>query len=399
MIRARSPWLLAAVTALALGALVPFGGTAGAASDSTPINIGVVCSCVSALASSNGAAVPGFEAWAHYVNAHGGINGHPVNVIVKNDNLSPITALQETQNLVTQDHVVAIAQNSDVDDAITPYVDKVHMPVVGLGASATQSYTNWDFFAPGQTNDSSAFSSVLAAKQIGAKKIGIMYCVEAAVCSSTIPQERQIAQKEGVDLAYVAGISASAPNYTAECLAAKQAGVQALSVADGASVTEKVAMDCVEQGYHPRFIEGDGGITLAFASAPGLSNGTIAPETDIPMLAKTPGTEEMFAAFKKYEPGQLLGNPSYNELAVTAWVDGLLIQAAAKAGHLGVNGPPTTTELYNGLYSLHGVTLDGMSPPLTFKRGVPNPVDCWYTMETVHGHFETPYGLGVKCEK
>ena len=379
---------------------MPFGGgPAAAASNAVPINIGVVCSCISALASSNGIAVPAFQAWASSVNAHGGINGHPVNVIVKNDNLSPVTALQEVQDFVTQDHVVAIGQISDVADSFTSYVDQARVPVVGLGASATQDYTNWDFFAPGQTNDSASLSAVLAAKLIHVKKIGILYCVEAAVCSATIPQERQIAKQHGIDLAYVAGIGFAAPSYTAECLAAKQAGVQALSVADGASVTQKVAADCSQQGYHPKFISGDGGITLAFASSPGLSNGTIAPETDIPMLANTPGTQVMFAAFKKYAPGQLLNNPNYNELAVTAWVAGLLIQAAAKAGNLGVNGPPTATALYKGLYSLRNTTLGGMAPPLTFRRGVPNPVDCWYLMETVHGHFATPFGLGVTCGK
>ena len=44
------------------------------------------------------------------------------------------------------------------------------------------------------------------------------------------------------------GIGFAAPNYTAQCLAAKQAGATAMSVGDASSIVVKVAQDCATQG-------------------------------------------------------------------------------------------------------------------------------------------------------
>jgi branched-chain amino acid transport system substrate-binding protein len=382
---------------LALG--VPVLSTqpsADAATNHAPIKIGVVCSCLTALASSNGIAVPGVQAWAASVNAHGGINGHPIQLLVVNDSASAEASVPEVQRLVSQDHVIAIAQDSDVDSSWTSYIENAHIPVIGLGSEATQDYTSPDFFSPGQTEDSGAISAVDAAPPAHATKLALLYCVEAAVCSETVPTTEKLAKEHGVSVSYVEGIAASSPNFVAQCLAAKQSGADAMSIGDGASVIEAVTRDCSQQGYTPVMIEGDGALALSFTTSPGLSEDTISPQPDIPFTARTPGTKAMEAAFKRYEPS-LLKDPNYNELALQAWVTGLLIQAAGKAGHLGVNGAPTSQELYNGLYSLHGVTLGGMAPPISFKKGRVNPNHCWYWMSIRDGKFATPYGLKPTC--
>ena len=56
------------------------------------------------------------------------------------------------------------------------------------------------------------------------------------------------------------------------------------------------------------------------------------------------------------------------------------------------SGPVTSAEILKGLYALHGATLGGMAPPLTFHKGKPSPVDCWYWIRIQHGKFTTPYG-------
>jgi hypothetical protein len=38
-----------------------------------------------------------------------------------------------------------------------------------------------------------------------------------------------------------------------------------------------------------------------------------------------------------------------------------------------------------------------MAPPLNFKKGVPNPVDCWYWIRIQNGKFTTPYGVKPVC--
>jgi hypothetical protein len=60
------------------------------------------------------------------------------------------------------------------------------------------------------------------------------------------------------------------------------------------------------------------------------------------------------------------------------YVSGLLFGKALQVGTKGKSGPVTTSEIYNGLYSIHHDTLGGMAPPLTFTARKPSPVDCWY---------------------
>jgi len=369
---------------------------ASAAANHEPIKIGVVCSCLTALASSNGIAVPGIQAWAKWVNARGGINGHKVDLIVVNDDASPAVALPLVEKLVTQDHVIAIGQDSDATSSFSAYLTQQHIPVIGLGSEATEDYTNANFFASGQTESSGAASTVQAMKLSHVTKLALLYCAEAAVCAESVPSEETALKKAGMKATYVTAISSVLPSYAAQCLAAQQSGAQAMAVGDGASVIETIAKDCHSQGYDPVWIQGDGSLAVAFTSSVGLSKNTISAQPDIPWTAKTAGVRQMNAAFNKYEP-TLLSNPDFNELALQAWVTGLLIQAAGRAGHLGVNGPPTATQLYKGLYALKGTTLGGMAPPLTFKPHQPNPINCWYWMKVSHGKFTTPYGFKASC--
>lgn len=369
---------------------------AKADSSSVPIKIGFVGGSPSSLSSSSAIAVPAYQAWADSVNAHGGINGHRIEVIVKHTTTNPGIAESGVNELVNQDHVVAIAEISNVDSSFATIVEKDHVPVIGTNISSLEMFSNPDFFSEGQTDDSLPVSVALGAKKVGAKKLGLLYCSESSICQELVSPERTIAAKIGVPLALAAGITASSPNFTAPCLAAKQAGVQALYVADAVSVALSVAQSCVSQGYTPAFIADDGAVSIKFTSSPGWKNGMISMQPDIPFFVKTPATDAMVAAFKKYEPA-MLKNPNYNEEVVESWVSGLLFEAAAKAGKLGLHGAPTSAELYNGLYSLHGVTLDGMAPPLTYTKGKANPIDCWFWMRTKDGKFTAPYGLKPVC--
>ena len=104
---------LLGVVTIAAG-LLTIGQSAGAATKA-PIVIGDVCSCTGPEASSVAQTTPTLQAWAKYVTAHGGIQGHPVQLIVKDDGYNPTTSLADVQTLVTADHVVALFDNSDVD--------------------------------------------------------------------------------------------------------------------------------------------------------------------------------------------------------------------------------------------------------------------------------------------
>ncbi|HMC38643.1 MAG TPA: ABC transporter substrate-binding protein, partial [Acidimicrobiales bacterium] len=126
--------------------------TTGAATTAaaTPIEIGTVGGFTGAQASSQGGVPKALEAWASAVNASGGINGHPVHLIVKDlgDNLAGgLTAVKE---LVQQNHVVAILGEQDNGDGSwASYIQSTGVPVVGGLSIDLPFVQNPDFFASG----------------------------------------------------------------------------------------------------------------------------------------------------------------------------------------------------------------------------------------------------------
>jgi branched-chain amino acid transport system substrate-binding protein len=387
--------VLVASSAIVVGA-VSMATPATAAS--APIIVGVVCSCTGPLASSTDIGPPAYRAWVSWVNANGGINGHKVSIIYKDDSFNPGTSLTEVKTMIEQDHAVAIVDGSDVDASWADYVKQQNVPVIGAASSSEPFFTNSDFYAEGQTEDQLFASIVGAAKKVKAKSLALFYCAEAATCQEGVAPLKATAAASGVPLVYNVSISASAPNYSAQCLAAKQAGAQALFIADAVSVVGKVASDCATQGYNPPIVLDGEVLAPSLATTAGVKKYAIFNNLNVPYYStQVAGVKTMNAAFKKYQPS-LLKSPNYSEIAVQTWVSGLLLTAAAKAGGLTSSATPTAKMLVTGLHTLRNNTLGGMAPPLTFKTGVPNPIDCWQGYAVLkNGKFSTPYGLKATC--
>jgi len=362
-----------------------------------PITVGIICSCTGGLASSNAGGPPVYQAWARDVNSHGGINGHKVDVIVKDDALNVGTALAEATSLIKQDHVVALVDASAVDESFATYAQQQHVPIVGGDAASIEFFTNPNFFPAGETEDGFLATYAYAAKKVGAKNIGNFYCAESASCQAAIPILKQAATSLGLKVGYVAEISASSPNYTAQCLAAKDAGISGLLIGEGVSTDLVVAADCTQQGYYPYYLEGDGAVAKSFTTAPGFDRHFIGFEQDIPFFTHSnSGIEVMDKTLARYADS-VLRSPNYGEQEVEMWVSGLLLEAAVKAGKAGEHGPVTTDQLYKGLYALHGTTLGGMAPPLSYKAGHTHGIECWFWIGIKNHRFVTPYSTSPVC--
>jgi len=222
--------------------------SAKAASLKSPLNIGFECSCTGAEASSIAIQAHVLSGWASYENAHGGIAGHSVNLITMNDGLDPATSLSEVTKMVSQDHVLAIIDGSDVDSAWAPYVEKMGVPVLVANLSSSLAYSNPDFFPPGQTINTLATSIALAAKKGKVTNLATVYCSEDPICASLAPAIAMAAKAQGIKASYSGPISATAPNYAAPCLAAKQAGANGIFVGQASQVVLSFASSCTSQG-------------------------------------------------------------------------------------------------------------------------------------------------------
>jgi len=366
---------------------------------SNPIKIGEICDCSGALASAGVDDPNVYQAWANTVNASGGINGHKVQIVSENTNSNPGNALTDVENLVNNDHVIAIVDISNLDETFASFLKSKNVPVVGLNTSEEPFYANSDFYPMGQTEDALFAGIIDSAKGAGATTIGELYCAEAVQCQEAVAPFKSAAAASGLPLKYTAEISATAPSYTAQCVAAQQAHISALFIADIATVVSKVAQDCSQQGYHPIYVLDGETINQSYATLTGLKDNLVGPSPDIPFYATTPAVTAMNAALDKYYPGLRANATNFNEFAVGAWVSGQLFTTAAKAGGLGANGStPTSAQLVTGLNSLKTETLDGLAPNLTFTSGQPHPDDCWYTFALKNGQWSLPNGTKTTCE-
>jgi branched-chain amino acid transport system substrate-binding protein len=379
----------------------PSGSSASSAqaASGAPIKVGVICTC-SAGGGFGAVLQPGeevYKAWANNVNAAGGIDGHAVQVITEDDQGNPGTALSAAQTLIS-DHVVAVADISLADQAFASTLQSANIPAVGVLTYEAPFFSNPDFYPEGQTTDSSAYAVAATAKAAGATSFGFIYCAEAAICAQSVPTFESAGKQLGLPLSYTAAVSATAPNYTAQCLAAKQKGINALGIGEAAPILIRIATDCTRQGYNPIYVFEGAGFAMDETTSPGLKDKSYDESLSLPFFANTPAANAAKAAIDKYYPG-LLENPTgFTEQNYVSWASGLLLEDAIKAGGLTASSTPSASEVISGLQSLKGDTLQGMAPPLTFAAGKAHSVDCWFTIRVQNGTATVANNNQVTCK-
>src|SRR6204780_1939667 len=122
---------------------------ASSSASGTPIAVGALGSFTGAGSGSTADAKTVFQDWVDATNAAGGINGHPVQATILDDQNSPSTALTNAEQLVQQDHVKVIFDLSDnLESSWAKVVDAAKVPVLGQSEAATLG-TDPTFYSTG----------------------------------------------------------------------------------------------------------------------------------------------------------------------------------------------------------------------------------------------------------
>ncbi len=101
----RTKALLAAVVAASVVSAAVAATASSSAAAGQPIKIGVSLSLSGDFSDPGKAVKRGYELWAAYVNAHGGVLGRQVQLKIVDDASNPNQAVTNYQNLITRDHV------------------------------------------------------------------------------------------------------------------------------------------------------------------------------------------------------------------------------------------------------------------------------------------------------
>ena len=368
---------------------------ATAASSGSPVTIADLCSCTGPEASTISQTTDTMQAWASWVNAHGGLAGHKVSLVVLDDGYSGSKALANAQTAINQDHAVAIFDNSDEDPSFASVVKAANVPVLG-GQETDSGWQNSDFFPAGATFNYTNSVGAIVAKSAGVKKMSALYCVEVAICAESVNAGEQVAKHYGIKYVYKAAIGFAAPNYTAQCLAAKQSGATAMTVGDASQIVDHVVQDCAKQGYTPRQLSSDGTVAIAWLGIPAF-NGNIDTQSDFLWFVHNAATSMMYSALNKYAP-QVPKGPNFGEVVLQSWADGALLQAAVQAAKATSTAPLDSAVILKGLYGLPAnETLGGLSPPLHFVKGQPANNSCFFVMGIKNGKFVVLHNSKTIC--
>jgi len=362
----------------------------------TPFKIGYICFCAGLGGAGPDNSTKPFMAWAKWTNAHGGLNGHPVEVVLRRDPGNPGVALQQVKALVAEGIVALVSNDSSNDEAWADYIQTTGIPVYNTVIGSPKLAFSPNSFSTTTSLVHNPIAIAIAAKRVGATKLAVFYCAEVAACKQLVPVLKKAVESVGLTNPVSASVLSTAPNYTAQCLAAKEAGADSLFIGGDAGTALRLVASCAQQGYKPHLVSAGQTYSKKFEGAPG-TDGMIAFEPNVPFYETSfKGIKTMTDALDRYAKG-VTSAPGYNDTAVVQWTTGLLISEAAVAGKVGLTKNPTAADMMEAMYTLGATDLGGMTPVLKFVKEQPHLNKCWFYAGIKNNKFATPYGLTAEC--
>ena len=268
------------------------------------------------------------KAWAADVNARGGLNGHPVRLLFGDDAGDPGKTLALARRMVDQDGAVAFyaAHGPGTGQALAAFLEERRIPMIGMCSCTDGSATSPMMFQVGISTDPGlAWAHMLALTTLTPKrKLSVLYCRETPACKQIRDGIVKLQGQAGIQVVHEAQVTVTQPDYTAEVLAARNAGAEAIAIAtDNASVI-RVARSAHRQNYRPTLVgqvatAEDRYLTVGGADVEGSAIGASVFPWQSPKFA------DYVAALDRYAPGAIKGN-----LGQVVWVGGKLMELIAK---------------------------------------------------------------------
>lgn len=369
----------------------PTGSLAAEPSGST-IKIGAVGSITGPQASSSNQFATVAPAWAEWVNANGGINGHKVQVVIADDGNDPAKAGSTARGLIDNDKVAAILVGSDgFLPTFDAYAKSKSVPLISGPGNSGDWYSNADTYVTATDTLSNVAGQILVAKQIAhATKFANLYCAEVAACAQAIALQKPVADKAGLALTSLA-VSSTAPSYTAQCLQLQQKKVDYAQLNFASAAAAKFVQDCQAQGYNPTWGTSEQAVGKGLLQIP---NATFyGPAGAFPSVLDVPAVKTFRDAMTKYakDDNWVEGTGSY------AWSGLEMLRKAISS----ITGAVTGQSVAAALDTIKDENLDGLlANKVTFTAGKPTqPMShpCMFVVGIKDGKTIAPNGATPLC--
>jgi hypothetical protein len=341
--------------------------------------------------------VDAIKAWVADTNAHGGVACHPVKYYVADDGGDPARNAALTEQMVSERKVVAMLYSSDPLSAQggKPVLERAHVATIGNEGASDWFNSSPDFFpvaASGLKIIDAQYA--LAGQEFTAAQrdhFGVLACLEVSLCSLFGGDTgAKIAKSDGLTMIYNGSATMVAPDYTSNCQAAKNAGVQSMMLAGDNGLVSRAIRSCNKINFHPLYTTSPIAITAAAVELPELE-GLIVGSVVKPWTANDPNALRYLATLAKYVPGALPAGAG-----AVGWACAMAFELAAK--NLPAN--PTPKDVYAGLWTFKNQDFGAYTAPLTFAKdkAASYPL-CWWGMEIENKSWVTLNNGTRACKK
>ena len=379
----------------------------------TPLLLAVIADASGPVAGSQANANKHVQAWADYINAKGGVNGHPVTIEFRDTAGDPAKAQAAIDELLAKKPVAWVLAASSTESAMAESLGKSGIPVLGTGYNPTIWGGNIESFKLACSTDPgapvacalpNAFTvtttfgavvdeQVLGAQAAGAKKLAVAACAEVDSCSQANPVFEATAAALGLQLGTSVKVSASAPDYSAECIGFIQEGVDFIQISAAGDLGAKMFQDCADQGYTGIFGASAGTVSGDLIKTKGI---TLAGGLNaFPWWVDDAPVKEFRAAM---EAGGVTPDEYAAPSATGLWSSLQLFAKAMSNTKLTATDDITAADALDAMYTIKDETLDGLISPITFTKGERAAARaCFWPYILKDGTFTNPLG-GLKFQ-
>lgn len=339
--------------------------------------------------------VDGAQLWVKFINGKGGLRGHPVKFLIYDDGADPARHKSQAQEAIEQRKAIAFLANAEIftGAATAAYLAEKRVPVIGTEGGQDYPYENPMYFLQHSSGSTMFVTFVWSTGQLavqkGKTKLGTLTCYENDACPAITRVFRERARSVGLDLVYEGRTSIAQPDYTAECLAARNAGVQTFFVALDSNSVTRLTGSCARQGYSPLYAVPNSIVLERFKDDPSMEGG-MGSTTVFPWFQTgTPATDEFHRAVQAYGGGMQAGVGQ-----AVGWTAGKLLERASVT----LTEPPTSQSLLQALWTIKADTLGGLAYPLTFTEGQPAArKSCYFNIAIKKGAWISPDAFKLTC--
>ena len=343
-----------------------------------------------------GPVVQGLQVWAKDVNARGGVNNHEVKLNIYDDAGDPARHRAQVQQAVEKDGVKAFLANPEAitGGCCVDYINAKRIPMIGSETGSPWFNNNPMYFPQASSGDDSNYGAIATVAQQmipkGKNKVAAFTCVEAQICKDAQRVWSASAEELGLKVVYQRQVSIGQPDFTAECLAARNAGADVVLMGFDTNTVRRMVSSCSRQSYRPTYATLTVAITSTYKDDPNL-DGMVAASPVFPWFATgTPATDQYQVGMKRF------GSNIPASTAVTiGWVAGKVFERAAST----LPEPPTSEAILKGLWSIQNDDIAGLTLPLTYQREKPSPQrPCWFNMLLKDGAWQSPDMFKLNCK-